>query len=870
MNTFLFFKRLLFVWVFAISASFWAQNTYTLITQESELTAGAKYLIANGTANGSVILLGPQATNNRTGIEAFITAGSITTTAAITSADLAPFEITLGGSSNLWILNDFVNGTKLGPSKGNNTSNHLKPSSGIPTYNITFSGNAAIMTCVGSESNSNGRNIVRLNLNGGSPLFSNYASGQQPIYIFKKETFPTIALSNNGTQITAGNVMQGTANQILSTFKVDVTNANATMTEATFITDGDYTSADISDFKLWYNSTNSFSGASIIGTESSSSSGTGDFLDFSGFSTTINFGSAGYYWITTSITNGATIGKTINLDAILDADLIFTTGNKSGSASTAGLQTIVATTTVTWVGTSPAGSWTNGTPSSSVDVIIDGDYNENASFSAKTLTVNANKTLIVNSYRFVKAGDVYNYGDILVAHNANFVQTGSYNQGPTTTFRVSRATKDVQRFDYISWSSPLKNSLQTLKEFSYGIVNPSAEGTLNSRFYTYNGGSFVNTTSLHSEPFVTGQGYQIRTPNDFTTTAPGTTFHGFFEGVEPNTGIVNYDASGISGNYVFLGNPYPSAIGMASFLTVNNAGLSGISGTIYIWNSAAKMVGTAYTGPDNYISHNASGSNPPGSLFYVPVAQGFFVDRQGNTVNNFVFNDAMRSTTETGTFAKVAVVDRFWLKMDSNAGSPHMLFAFSADATTGLDHEYDGKLIENNPDTSYTKVSGQKMVIDTHGSFQANDSFDVYINSTVVKNYTISIAQKDGLFNTGQSIYLRDKTNGSITDLTNGNYTFTSAGTGEENRFEVFFINSVLATSNAVKEELTIYGNEGVLYVESPSEMVNVKVYDLSGRLILNKKVQGKTMQTAINDVKFVLVSVQLKDGSTVSKKIKL
>ena len=525
---------------------------------------------------------------------------------------------------------------------------------------------------------------------------------------------------------------------------------------------------------------------------------------------------------------------------------------------------------ITWDGL----VWSNANvgPTSADDAIINGNYNIAAAFEAKNLTVNSGKTLIVNS--FVKAANVINNGDIIVANNANFVQTGSFTPGTGSTFKVSRASKQVQRLDFISWSSPLENSAQTLKGFSYGNVggsNQSTTGTLDNRFYNYNGGTFVEILNPASTTFVTaGKGFHIRTPDDFTTVAPGDFFQGLFEGVKPNTGTINYDASAISGQYVFLGNPYPSTISMASFLTSNTQ----TTGTFYIWNSAAKMIGTEYTGTENYITHTSSGSNPPGSAFYVPVGQGFFIDRGTNTsitnYNNFVFNDAMRSTTETGTFAKSAVVDRFWLKMASSSGSPYFLFAFTADATTGLDHGYDGKMIENNPDTFYTKINGEKMAIDTHGSFQTDDSFDVYINSTAVKNYTISIAQKDGLFNNGQSIYLRDKTNGTITDLTNGNYTFTSAGTGEDNRFEVFFINSVLATSNGVKEELSIYGNEGILYVESPSEIANVKVYDLSGRLILNKKGQGKTMQNAVNDVKFVLVSVQLKDGSTVSKKVKL
>lgn len=157
----------------------WAQGTYTLVTQESDLASGGKYLISNGTANGTVTFLGPQAANNRTGVSGTVASGSITTTAATAASDSKPFQITLGGSVGAWTLNDDVNGTILGPGTGSN--NHLKANTGTPLYTITFSGSAAVMTCYGSQANSNGRNIIRNNGN----LFASYSSGQSAVYLYK-------------------------------------------------------------------------------------------------------------------------------------------------------------------------------------------------------------------------------------------------------------------------------------------------------------------------------------------------------------------------------------------------------------------------------------------------------------------------------------------------------------------------------------------------------------------------------------------------------------------------------------------------------------------------------------------------------------
>lgn len=178
----------------------WGQSTYTLVTSVSGLEAGAKYLIADGTS-GSVSLLGYQNTNNRPEVSGTVTSGTITITPATLSGDQTkPFEITLGGASGAWVLNDEVTGIVLGPSKGNNGNNYLKGNTvGTPTYTISFSSNAAVMTCVGSERNTDGagRNIIRYNSQ--ASLFSSYSSGQAAVYLYKKN-IPTW----NGTQWVGG------------------------------------------------------------------------------------------------------------------------------------------------------------------------------------------------------------------------------------------------------------------------------------------------------------------------------------------------------------------------------------------------------------------------------------------------------------------------------------------------------------------------------------------------------------------------------------------------------------------------------------------------------------------------------------------
>ena len=170
------------------------------------------------------------------------------------------------------------------------------------------------------------------------------ALGFDNVSITANSSTPTaVTLADNGTQVAIGNVPQGTTNHILSTFQTTVANSAASLTTAAFATSGSYLAADIvaNGFTLWRNSTaNNFATATAIGTLSSTATGSGDILIFS-LSPTVSLPvGTSYFWVTANIAATAIAGNTIGINAIANADLTFTTGTKSGSASVAGFQTI--------------------------------------------------------------------------------------------------------------------------------------------------------------------------------------------------------------------------------------------------------------------------------------------------------------------------------------------------------------------------------------------------------------------------------------------------------------------------------------------------------------------------------------------------
>lgn len=232
-----------------LAVNVFGQSTYTLVTSDSDLEAGAKYILASG-ATGSVKVMGYQANNNRPESTSSVTvsSGSITLTPAAVSTDqTSAYEITLGGATGAWVLNDNVNAIILGPAPtGNN--NYLKANAAA-TYTITISSNAAVMTAV-TGTNSDGRNIIKYN--NANSLFASYKSGQADVYLYKKseEIDPTPSITANPTSLNFGQIVTGessTASDVtvtglnlddVPTYSVTGTDAANFAVSGTLTTDG--------------------------------------------------------------------------------------------------------------------------------------------------------------------------------------------------------------------------------------------------------------------------------------------------------------------------------------------------------------------------------------------------------------------------------------------------------------------------------------------------------------------------------------------------------------------------------------------------------------------------------------------------------
>jgi hypothetical protein len=361
-------------------------------------------------------------------------------------------------------------------------------------------------------------------------------------------------------------------------------------------------------------------------------------------------------------------------------------------------------------------------------------------------------------------------------------------------------------------------------------------------------------------------------PNTHPTTP--TVWEGSFVGV-PHSGDYSYTPA-IGFNSV--ANPYPSTMSMAAFVADNPT----ISGTLYFWrktNSTVVLPGYCSWNSGTYVSNGQPGaiSDAVGNDM-LQVGQGFIVKATATT--GVLFKNTQRTGNNdnqnyktTNTTASADEKHRVWLNLTSPSGSfSQMAFGYMTNATNEVD-SYDGESFNDGNVSLSSLISNQKFVIQGRAlPFVNTDLVPLNFKVNAAGNYTIAIDNVDGLFaNNGQAIYLRDTLLNTEVNLSTTNYSFASAQGEFNNRFVVAFTPQTLGNSQFNANTVVIYKNNNNVVVNSGNvAMESVKVFDLTGRLLIDRNNINDTTATLLVDARNQVILVQVKDinGNTVSKKV--
>ncbi|MET2985426.1 choice-of-anchor D domain-containing protein [Aureibaculum conchae] len=561
-------------------------------------------------------------------------------------------------------------------------------------------------------------------------------------------------------------------------------------------------------------------------------------------------------------------------------------------------------------------SWSNGVPDKTRVVVVSGIYTNtgsNGSISACDLTVTGTLNMDNGTTDYVEVNRSFtNTGTVVIGdqeslYTVNTLDPDNFGgdavtiSGTITKLETTTSLNNVQ--DYTYWSSPVAGQ-NISSVFAPGVYNQD-------RLYYWNqaadndipnGGSEAKGEWIAAagEIMIPGKGYISQGP--VAGSYPGTATISF-TGV-PNTTTVDLIGSphihynpnaNIFDDLNLVGNPYPSAINADKFI-LNSNNIASVTGSLWFWShrtpNNGSTTGEQYTS-DDYALYNLSGgvgtpspsgANAPTNI--IASGQGFMIQTRPSA-SIITFTDDMRERTQAGTQvfrgtdtkstkATEDEKDRVWLNAMSSKGgaASQILVAFIPTATDGVDWGYDGVKISQGWVNLYSKIDTLKYGIQALGNFDLDKKvplvFQTYIEETDV-NYTISIDRFEGVLR-DNDIYLVDHELNVTHDLKQGDYMFTVPSDGEYGeRFTLQFTKSTLGVDDLeLHNDFVIVNENNALLVKSKSIISELKMYDITGRMLVNMLPNESEFRINTQNIRkgtVLILNTTFENGTELSKK---
>jgi hypothetical protein len=490
-------------------------------------------------------------------------------------------------------------------------------------------------------------------------------------------------------------------------------------------------------------------------------------------------------------------------------------------------QTISGTGTFANALSSPTASFTGLTINNSAGVTFDANLNVSAA-----VTINASCIMNVAADRSFSMGtsSLTNNGTLAVAAGGRFVQgTGSTLSG-SGTYSIRRNAGNTSNLRYNMWSAP--NAVSTLS---------TVGGT---DWYEFNttSNSWSNTGLTGASAMTVGKGYSA-------SGAGNVLFTGTF-----NNGSLTPAIETTGSGFNLVGNPYPSSILAADFLTAN----TNLDGTLWFWSQPNNA--TLGNSGGDYATWTTlggtvgsqGGATPDGNI---GVAQGFFV--KANSGTTISFTNAMRTANVGSNFRVGSSNELAWFNLTgSNNLFNQILLGFSNEASDARDH-MDASKMKGNADIAFYSLLGQDQLAIQAMATRGNAARIVPVGFDVSSagTYTLTLDRTQNI-PSSLDIYVKDNQTGVLHNLRTQAYSFTTNAAGSfTNRFEINFglVSTTSVNNNLVGENARIYAAGQQLFVNGFSEGTIVELFevrDAAGRVVLR---MPKPQQDDLNNIQMAV-----------------
>jgi hypothetical protein len=514
-------------------------------------------------------------------------------------------------------------------------------------------------------------------------------------------------------------------------------------------------------------------------------------------------------------------------------------------------------------------SWSNSTPTASIDATIAGDLTTTTDLTCKDLTINSGKTLTIGAGKKLSVtGNLINNGTLVFKSDATgtaIFDVFSGSLSPAGSTIVERYIPARRAYRFLSPSVNTSTSIRANWQENGGTIAglgthiTGATGasagfdpteTNNSSLLYFNNGAWVAASNTSVNALSAGDAYCLMVRGDRTidlsTNTPtptntvlrtmGTLFTGNF------TPTLSTVASG----YSFVGNPYQAPLDIKTALATSSSNIN--INAVYYWDPTINSRG-------GYITRNLQTSqNSPTSNVndYVQPGQAFFVVNKitltGTPSLTFTENHKSVANAAAGAFRNANSNEYGTLRVNLQANTNNQwqtiegaVAIFNSDFNTAVTEEDATKMTNLDEEVSFVQ-NNTSLAIACQPNPTITSELPIRLNNTRHTNYQW---QFDIANYSGPTPFLLDTQNNSITQITNTTVVPFTADTNA-NRFKIVFQNAVLNLSD-FSTQLALYPNPAntgdSFYIDGLSE-ASVTVFNVLGQNIqVQTKSQGNSVQ---------------------------
>jgi len=497
----------------------------------------------------------------------------------------------------------------------------------------------------------------------------------------------------------------------------------------------------------------------------------------------------------------------------------------------------------TWFPSAP-----NGTTGASNVLILDGNYNISTDVAVNDIEVGVNGSMTVS-----RTGSLTVNGNLTGNNNVTLESDSNEYSSLLVTGSVT-GNVEYQRHANITGSTggndliapPVSGQVFT----DFLTDNANIVSNAGNTLYLFGpfdkaSGSYLLYANTESSTLDLGTGYRAASTDNGNFNFTGSVNTG-----SVNVGILNSGPSFQLWNLV--GNPYPSYIKLADFLTDNTGQFDSEKIAVYGYDGDAS---------DGWVIWNKAYSDANPNTLITP-GQGFFVASKagGGTVS---FTPSMRSIGTGDDFISgrssnnANNISHLKIKVENSSSLYNTDFYFTDNATLGLDPGYDAGVYGNSAPafSIYSHLvqdnTGVDMAIQSVGNTDLDNNVIIPLGVNAAQGEQITISKVESTLAANVQVYLEDNVASTTTSLNSGDYVITPnttlSGTG---RFYLRFESDTLSEEESELNGLQIFNtaNPKVLHIKGLiTEASTISIYDILGRDILTQDLSTNVNSQEVN-----------------------